>query len=83
MTNFAVSKTTQWARISIDNSSTGIPEKYLVRVFVPFFTTKPTGQGTGLGLSICHGIVTAHGGLIRVENNAMGGAIFTVELPLV
>ena len=82
MTNFAVSKTTQWARISIDNSSTGIPEKYLVRVFVPFFTTKRIGQGTGLDLSICHEIMTTHGGMIRVENNTMGGATFTVELPL-
>ena len=51
-------------------------------VFYPFYTTKQVGEGTGLGLSTCYGIVTAHNGLIRAENNDMGGATFTVELPL-
>lgn len=69
-------------RISIADSGIGIPEENLTQVFVPFFSTKPTGKGTGLGLSTCHGIVTAHGGLIRAENNEMGGASFIVELPL-
>ncbi len=49
---------------------------------VPFFSTKPIGKGTGLGLATCHGIVTAHGGLIRAGNNDMGGATSVVELPL-
>ncbi len=39
-------------------------------------------EGTGLGLSNCYGIITAQGGLIRAEINEMGGATFTVELPL-
>src|SRR5207248_1295283 len=51
------------------------------RVFDPFYTTKPVGKGTGLGLSICYGIVTEHGGTIRVRNLATGGACFTIELP--
>lgn len=72
----------EWARISIADSGTGIPEKNLVEVFAPFFSTKATGQGTGLGLAICHGIVTAHGGHLRAGNNDMGGATFTMELPL-
>jgi len=51
------------------------------RVFDPFYTTKPVGKGTGLGLSICYGIVTEHGGNIRVRNLATRGACFTIELP--
>ncbi len=51
-------------------------------MFIPFFSTKAVGKGTGLGLATCHGIVTAHDGLIRAENNEMGGATFIVELPL-
>jgi PAS domain S-box-containing protein len=52
------------------------------RVFDPFYTTKPVGKGTGLGLSICYGIVTEHGGTIRVRNAPPHGACFTIELPL-
>jgi two-component system NtrC family sensor kinase len=52
------------------------------RVFDPFYTTKPVGKGTGLGLSICYGIITEHGGTIRVRNTAERGAIFRIELPL-
>lgn len=51
------------------------------RVFDPFYTTKPVGKGTGLGLSICYGIVTEHGGTIRVRNLPNKGASFTIELP--
>ena len=72
----------EWAKVSIADDGAGIPEDKLSQVFHPFFTTKKVGEGTGLGLSTCHGIVTAHGGLIRAENNDKGGAIFTVELPL-
>jgi CheY-like chemotaxis protein len=52
------------------------------RVFDPFYTTKPVGKGTGLGLSICYGIITEHGGTIRVRNIPTRGASFTIELPL-
>ena len=51
------------------------------RVFDPFYTTKPVGKGTGLGLSICYGIITEHGGTIRVRNIPTRGACFTIELP--
>ncbi len=72
----------QWAKVSIADDGAGILEENLSQVFHPFFTTKGVGEGTGLGLSTCYGIITAHGGLIRAENNEMGGATFIVELPL-
>ena len=73
----------EWAKVSIADDGTGIPAEHLSQVFHPFFSTKKVGKGTGLGLSTCYGIVTDHGGLIRAENNEMGGATFTVELPLI
>jgi len=74
--------TGEWARVVIADDGIGIPHTDLNQVFYPFFTTKEVGEGTGLGLSTCYGIVTGHNGLIRAENNEMGGAIFTIELPL-
>ena len=72
----------EWVKVSITDSGIGIPAENLNQVFYPFFTTKHEVKGTGLGLSTCYGIVTDHGGLVYATNNQMGGATFTVELPL-
>jgi signal transduction histidine kinase len=51
-------------------------------LFVPFYTTKPTGSGVGLALA--QQIARAHGGEIRLENRDDGdGARATIRLPLV
>ena len=65
--------------ISVHDNGTGIPEAALKNIFIPFFTTK--AQGTGLGLALVHRIVTEHGGSIRAGND-LGGAVFTLTLPL-
>ena len=64
----------------IDNGS-GIDPAIRDKIFDPFFTTKPQGKGTGLGLAISHGIVTEHGGQIRVHSDPAGNTVFTVFLP--
>ena len=69
-------------RLCIEITDSGPGVKDASRVFDPFYTTKPVGKGTGLGLSICYGIITEHGGTIRVRNIPSRGASFTVELPL-
>ncbi len=67
--------------IKVSDNGPGIPQKVAAKIFDPFFTTKPVGIGTGLGLSIAHGIVTEHGGAIRLDAAEDGGASFTIELP--
>jgi PAS domain S-box-containing protein len=69
-------------RLTVSDSGAGIAPEHLDKIFNPFFTTKPTGQGTGLGLAVCHGVVTAHGGEIRVESHVGKGTRFLVELPV-
>jgi PAS domain S-box-containing protein len=69
-------------RLIIEFRDSGPGVKEPSRVFDPFYTTKPVGKGTGLGLSICYGIITEHGGSIRVRNVEPRGAAFTIELPL-
>lgn len=67
------------AEVSVVDSGVGIPDEIISRIFKPFVTSKPTGMG--LGLSISRTIVEAHGGKIRAENLAGGGAAFHFTLP--
>jgi signal transduction histidine kinase len=48
--------------------------------FGEFFYSEKEG-GMGIGLSVARGIVEAHGGSLRAENRAEGGARITVVLP--
>lgn len=66
--------------LRLDDDGEGVPAEMKDRVFEPFFTTK--AQGSGLGLSIVHAIVTQHGGTIKAEDSPLGGARFTVRLPV-
>ena len=68
--------------LRVRDNGTGIPASSMGKLFLPFFTTKPTGQGTGLGLSLAYDIVTkGHGGQLRVESVEGDGAEFVVILP--
>jgi len=67
--------------VRIADNGPGVPEGQKNAIFEPFFSTKREGEGTGLGLSIVRSIVGRHGGSIRLESNADGGATFVVELP--
>ncbi|MBI5642021.1 MAG: response regulator [Deltaproteobacteria bacterium] len=69
--------------ISFKDDGPGISKEIIHKVFDPFFTTKDVGKGTGLGLSITHGIITEHGGSIDIMSPDEGGAIVTIELPIV
>ena len=53
---------------------------HYLKIFQPFFTTKPTGQGTGLGLSLSYDIVKAHGGELKVETKEEGST-FIIQIP--
>ncbi len=68
-------------RLLIEFTDSGPGVKDASKVFDPFYTTKPVGKGTGLGLSICYGIITEHGGSIRVRNVPPRGASFIIEVP--
>jgi signal transduction histidine kinase/CheY-like chemotaxis protein len=68
--------------VDVADNGSGLKAEDLTRVFDPFFTTREVGKGTGLGLSVCYGIVREHGGHISARNRPQGGAIFSVELPV-
>ena len=70
-----------FARLTLSDEGSGIPEETLPNIFNPFFTTKEVGKGTGLGLAVIHGIVTAHGGGIEVQSVVGQGTTFSIYFP--
>ncbi len=69
--------------IEFEDNGPGINEESCLRVFEPFYTTKPAGFGTGLGLSVSYFIVTeVHGGSMLVESRLGEGARFIIKLPV-
>ncbi|MCK5050561.1 MAG: PAS domain-containing sensor histidine kinase, partial [Candidatus Cloacimonetes bacterium] len=60
----------------------GMNNEVLKQIFIPFFTTKDISEGTGLGLPVVHGIVSSHGGSIKVESKVNRGTKFKVILPV-
>ena len=66
--------------ICVQDTGSGLSSTAQQRLFEPFYSTKQ--KGLGMGLSIVRAIVERHGGRVRGESNAGGGAVFTVELPV-
>jgi GAF domain-containing protein len=72
----------QTVEIRIRDNGTGISPEVRVKMFNPFFTTKPTGEGTGLGLSMTHDIIVKqHGGRIDVDTEPGAYTEFIITLP--
>ncbi len=68
--------------IRIEDNGGGISKAALLKIFNPFFTTKPPGSGMGLGLSLSYQIVVEqHKGTIRVETEEGQSTALIILLP--
>ena len=78
-----VDKAAKSVVIVFSDSGSGIPKKYLNKIFDPFVTTKSEDWGTGIGLLIVKDIVeTEYSGKVNVTSVSGKGTSFTVSLPV-
>ena len=70
--------------LRVCDNGPGVPAELRERIFEPFYrlpgATERDG-GVGLGLALVKSIVHRHGGTVRCEGRAQGGACFVVRLP--
>jgi PAS domain S-box-containing protein len=72
----------RYLKLAVSDTGHGISSDKILKIFDPYFTTKPEGEGSGLGLSTVHGIVKEHGGSIKVYSELDKGTTFHIFLPL-
>ncbi len=78
--NISTSEDNNYTNIIICDNGKGIKDKYLDRIFIPYFSTKEKKNGTGLGLYMVSKIIQErHNGIISVKNTD-DGVCFTISL---
>jgi PAS domain S-box-containing protein len=69
------------ARVIVADDGPGVPADRRDEIFGKG-EMGPESPGTGIGLYLVHTLVDQYGGTVRVEDAALGGARFVVELPI-
>jgi signal transduction histidine kinase len=64
--------------IRVTDNANGIPDEIRVRIFEPFFSTKPQ-TGTGLGLGMVEKLVALHEGTLEFDTAVGRGTTFTLS----
>ncbi len=77
--------TKRLAVIKVNDRGPGVPADQRERIFEPFYRLPGASEregGVGLGLALVKSISQRHGGSVRCEARAGGGAMFIVEIPI-
>ncbi len=71
----------EFARVSVQDTGSGIRESVLPSIYEPFFTTKKVGAGSGLGLSMVYRFAIQSEGHLSLETELGRGTEFHLDLP--
>ncbi len=75
-----------YLEIQIQDNGIGIPDKYLDRIYDPFFQIEnkenPLSKGTGVGLALTRELINLHQGSVSVQSREGSGSCFIIRLPL-
>ncbi len=71
-----------WVELAVADSGPGIPESLRLKVFEPFFTTRPGGARAGMGLALAQEVVLRHGGCLEIDADYHAGCRVIVRLPI-
>ena len=78
--DISLEKIDSYAKLSISDNGSGIPDHMKNKIFTPNFTTK--SSGTGLGLAICVNMLDTMNGKIYFESEENVGTTFFIEIPI-
>jgi PAS domain S-box-containing protein len=67
------------AVVEVADNGVGLASEHRDKIFLPFFTTKPTG--TGLGMAIVKKIMDLHGGEIEIDSVPGQGTTIRLVIP--
>ncbi|HEX4333529.1 MAG TPA: ATP-binding protein [Usitatibacter sp.] len=83
----SVSRIGREAHLDWEDSTPGVPDEALEKIFERLFRVEGSrsrdGGGSGLGLAIVRSIAQAHGGRIAAAHSGLGGLRIELRLPIV
>lgn len=62
--------------VTVADNGSGIPEQYIDKIFIPFYTTKE--KGSGIGLTLTRQLIVNNGGFISVRSKVGVGTEFKI-----
>lgn len=68
-----------YIKMVVSDNGIGIPDRYLEKIFDPYFSTKQ--EGSGLGLAVTYSTIKHHHGSLQVFSKIGEGTIFEIYLP--